>query len=182
LRRPDWSVAAVDRTAQGQTSQAFRALESCSARDSRCGRPRVALAVSGHPVVVSSQPESEVPSVDLLVEPSARRPKPSRTSWCWKPQRKVPADRGAPPARGSRWTRAPPTPPANRRPAGSWAPRQLLARTGAQRPAAEHRDYGSQKDARWARTPARPPRLPCSHRRRGAVAAGPLEGATDQFG
>ena len=71
------------------------------------GQGLVGLWLMEHPAVASSQPSWQAQSAGLPVQPSARLPRPSRTSWCWTPQRTVSAGRGAPHARESKWTMAP---------------------------------------------------------------------------
>ena len=128
------SVAAADRTAPGRTSQVCLVRESYLARDcSRSGRPRAGRAVgSEHLAVGSSYPRRQARPADSSARPSAQLPRPSRRSWCWTPQQTVPAGRGAPRASAARWTAAPAVFPGNRRPAGSWVPRQPFGRTAQQ--------------------------------------------------
>jgi len=68
----------------------------------------------------------------------------------------------------------------HRRRADSWEPKQRLEGTALLSSRARRRVSESRRGARSARTPARPPTLPCSHRRRGTGGLERVEQQTAQ--
>jgi hypothetical protein len=103
-----------------------------------------------------------------LVEPSAPLPMPSPTSSCWSPWQRVSVGLGAPHAVLAQGrTAGLREPPDYRKPVDPWEPTLPPGCRAAQYPAAEHRESESPRGAGSARTPVRPPTLPCSHGRRG---------------
>jgi len=98
---------------------------------------------------------------------SALHPTLSRRSSCWSLRQRVFADPAAPHvAAGPGWPAARLARMGCRRPADSLEPKLPPAHRAVPCSTVRHREFQSPKDARSARTPGRPPTLPCSHRRR----------------
>ena len=105
-----------------------------------------------------------------MAHPSAPLPRRSPRSSCWRRRRRAAAGRVVRRAAGSAWPAAPPAPAAGRTRDGPWGPAPPSG-APARRSTAERRPVRrTRPDARPERTPDRPPRLPCSHRRRGRAA------------
>ena len=161
-------AAAVDRRTQGRTSQVYRALgKEPLARFFR-SEQQWAGRVVDRERPMSGGRLRRPQSAGRLAKPSARRPRLSRMSSCWPRRRMAFPGHAAPhAARGPTWPAGSPASTGNRRRAGSWAPKQPPECGAVQSSRVEHRASESRPGARSAHTPARPPRLPCSHRRRG---------------